>query len=136
MGILGLVVDVGWGYYRKQVAQAAVDSAVMAAVVAAGTGTITCGSGGVVCKPSGISCASATDNLLAGCQYGAENGIANANMTIAADLSSNTPLTGVSVNLLGEGHGVGTHGPYVSTSDGIQKRDRGGYGYRRSGPVG
>ena len=32
MGILGLVMDVGWGYYRKQVAQAAADSAATAAV--------------------------------------------------------------------------------------------------------
>src|ERR1035438_2434962 len=100
MGILGLVVDVGWGYYRKQVAQAAVDSAVLAAAMAAGTGAITCGSGGVVCSPSGVSCSSVTagSNLSAGCQYGAQNGIAKANMTIAADLGSNTPLTGVSAN--------------------------------------
>jgi hypothetical protein len=99
-GILGLVVDVGWGYYRKQVAQAAVDSAVMAAAAAAGSGSITCGSGGVVCNPSGISCSSAAagSNLLAGCQYAAQNGIAKAHMTIAADLASNTPLTGVTTN--------------------------------------
>jgi Putative Flp pilus-assembly TadE/G-like len=100
MGILGLVVDVGWGYYRKQVAQAAVDSAVLAAVVAAGTGTLTCGSGGVVCNPAGISCTStaAGTNLKAGCQYGAQNGIANANMTMAADLSSNTAITGIATS--------------------------------------
>jgi len=29
MGLMGLVVDLGWGYYQKQVAQAAADSAVM-----------------------------------------------------------------------------------------------------------
>src|ERR1019366_3002456 len=76
MGILGLVVDVGWGYYRKQVAQAAVDSAVVAAAMAAGTGAITCGSGGVVCSPSGGSCSSvkAGSHWAAGCQYGAQNG--------------------------------------------------------------
>jgi Flp pilus assembly protein TadG len=34
-GLLGLVVDVGWGYYLKQVAQAAVDSAVLAGVTEA-----------------------------------------------------------------------------------------------------
>ena len=100
LGILGLVVDVGWGYYRKQVAQAAVDSAVTAAVTAAGTGAITCGSGGVVCAASGISCSSATagTNLKAGCQYAAQNGIVNSNMTIASDLGSNTPLSGISTN--------------------------------------
>ena len=70
MGILGLVVDVGWGYYRKQVAQAAADSAVMAAMAATGTGTIACGVGGVVCRPDGISCSSASGgtNLKTGCQ--------------------------------------------------------------------
>ena len=96
MGILGLVVDVGWGYYRKQVAQAAVDSAVTAAVVAAGTGTITCGSGGVVCATSEISCSSATGNLLAGCQYGAKNGIPNNKMWITSASGSSTPLSNVS----------------------------------------
>jgi hypothetical protein len=96
MGILGLVVDVGWGYYRKQVAQAAADSAVTAAVVAAGTGTITCGSGGVVCQ-SASSCTGATagSNIKAGCQYGAQNGIANANMTMASGVT--TPVGGVAV---------------------------------------
>jgi len=98
MGIMGMVVDVGWGYYRRQVAQAAADSAAMAAVVAVGTGTLTCGSGGVVCNPSGLSCSSASSgtNIKAGCQYGNTNGIATSDLTIAADLSSNTPLTGVS----------------------------------------
>ena len=97
MGILGLVVDVGWGYYRKQAAQAAVDSAVTAAVVAAGTGAITCGSGGVVCQAA-TSCTSAGTgtNIKAGCQYGAYNGITNAHMTMAANVTS--PVNGVAVN--------------------------------------
>jgi Flp pilus assembly protein TadG len=96
MGILGLVIDVGWGYYRKQVAQAAADAAATAAVVAAGTGTITCGSGGVVCQAA-TACTSATagTNIKAGCQYGAYDGIANANMTMAANVT--TPISGVAV---------------------------------------
>ncbi len=100
MGLLGLVVDVGWGYYRKQVAQAAVDSAAMAAALAAGTGTVACGTGGVACSSSGISCSSATagTNLKAGCQYGTQNGIASSNMTIAADLGTNTPLSGITAS--------------------------------------
>jgi hypothetical protein len=100
MGLLGLTVDVGWGYYRKQVAQSAADAAATAAVVAAGTGTVACGSGGVACASSGISCSSVTagTNLQAGCEYAAQNGIANANMTIAADLGSNTPLSGISTS--------------------------------------
>jgi hypothetical protein len=95
-GILGLVVDVGWGYYRKQVAQAAVDSAVTAAVVAAGTGTIACGSGGVVCQAA-TSCSSAASgsNILAGCDYAQQNGVAMSHMTMAANVT--TPVNGVSV---------------------------------------
>jgi Flp pilus assembly protein TadG len=97
MGILGLVVDVGWGYYRKQVAQAAADSAALAAVVAAGTGTITCGTGGVVCQAAtSCSSASAGTNIKAGCQYGAQNGISNSSMTIAANTTS--PIGGVAVS--------------------------------------
>jgi hypothetical protein len=97
MAILGLVVDVGWGYYRKQVAQAAVDSAVLAAVTAAGNGTITCGSNGVVCQ-SATSCsgASAGTNIKAGCDYGAQNGIASGNLMISAGTSS--PMNGTAVN--------------------------------------
>ena len=97
LGILGLVVDVGWGYYRKQVAQAAADSAAVAAVVAAGTSTITCGTGGVVCQAA-TSCSSASTgtNIKAGCQYGAANGISNSNMTIAANTTS--PVNGVAVS--------------------------------------
>ena len=97
LGILGLVVDVGWGYYRKQVAQTAADAAVTAAVIAAGTGTITCGSGGVVCQAS-TSCSSAAtgSNIKAGCQYGAANGISTANISMAANTTS--PINGVAVN--------------------------------------
>jgi Flp pilus assembly protein TadG len=97
MGIMGLVIDVGWGYYRKQVAQAAADSAALAAIVAAGTGTITCGSNNVVCQSStSCSSASAGTNIKAGCQYGAINGIASTNISLAANTTS--PYNGVTVN--------------------------------------
>ncbi len=100
MGLLGLVVDLGWGYYRKQVAQTAADSAVMAAALAAGTGTVACGSGGVVCSTSGVTCSSATSgtNFMSGCQYGAQNGVASSNITMAGDLASNTPLSGIATS--------------------------------------
>ena len=97
MGILGLVVDVGWGYYRKQVAQAAADAAAMAAVTAAGTGTVSCGTGGVVCQAA-TSCSSATSgtNIYAGCEYAVANGISNANMTMTSNVTS--PYNGAAVN--------------------------------------
>src|SRR5579864_4935141 len=95
MGVLGLVVDVGWGYYRKQVAQAAADAAVTAAVVDAGSGTITCGSGGVVCQSATTCSASATGNFLSACKYGLQDGVAYSDMTVAANTTS--PINNVAV---------------------------------------
>src|SRR5437764_7540090 len=70
IGTLGLVMDVGWGYYRKQVAQAAADAVATAAVVNAGTGIITCGSGSVLC-PTNKACndgsITAGSNIANGC---------------------------------------------------------------------
>ncbi len=96
MGLLGLVVDLGWGYYQKQVAQTVADSAAMAAVIAAGTGSIACGTGGVVCQ-SATSCSSVTagTNLAAGCQYGVQNGVAASRITMAANT---TAFSGVSTD--------------------------------------
>jgi hypothetical protein len=99
MGILGLVVDVGWGYFRREVAQAAADSAALAAVGRASDagGPITCGAGGIVCQGS-TSCSSATagTNFKTACQYGVQNGVANADLSIAAGTS--TPVSGVAVS--------------------------------------
>jgi hypothetical protein len=98
MGVLGLVVDVGWSYYRKQVLQAAVDSAAIAAATAANSaGAITCNSGGIVCQAA-TTCpnASAGSNFYSACKYGSYNGVANANLSIAANTTS--PMNGVTVN--------------------------------------
>jgi len=99
MGILGLVVDVGWGYYRKQVLQAAVDSAVLAGTVdASAIGSVTCNTGGIVCQ-SATACTSATTagtNFYSACKYGVRNGVSNANLSIAAGTTS--PINGVTVN--------------------------------------
>ncbi len=104
LGILGLVVDVGWGYYRKQVAQAAVDSAVLASVVAAGTSTITCGSGNVYCtqspNPTSVKCNSSAitgTNLASGCLYAENNGVAAANITMTSGIPTGQ-VNGTTVN--------------------------------------
>ena len=44
MGLLGVVVDVGYGYFVKQVAQASTDSAAMAGAVMAQSLGTNCGS--------------------------------------------------------------------------------------------
>src|SRR5215467_3781189 len=57
LGTLGLVVDVGYGYYRRHVAQAAAESAALAmasAAAAASPCAITCGTGGVACDSTPV----------------------------------------------------------------------------------
>lgn len=83
-GIMGLAVDLGWSYYRKQVAQTAADSAALAAVVVAenssGNNTITCGSSNVLCQAA-TACptisGSPSNNLQNGCLYAKANGFTN-----------------------------------------------------------
>ena len=77
MGILGLVMDVGYGYYLKQVSQAASDSAAMAGVIAAKDAGGSCGTT-VLCQtdyvcPSNLT-SPATNNFNAACLYARANG--------------------------------------------------------------
>src|SRR3954452_24866769 len=77
-GILGLAVDVGWAYFRHQAAQAAADSAAVAAAMAAYTnvsgGSLTCGASHIACYSSETPCPTTfnttpADNIEAGCMY-------------------------------------------------------------------
>jgi len=101
MGIMGLVVDVGWGYFRKQVGQAAVDSAVLAAMVQAtklsSSTLFNCGSNGVVCQDP-TPCTAATDGtvIATACQYAIKNGVAADKIYISANTTS--PHNGVNVS--------------------------------------
>ena len=52
LGVVGLVVDIGWMYFRKQAAQTAADAAAAAAAAAAYSSA----GGGPTCASSGISC--------------------------------------------------------------------------------
>src|SRR5260370_41898207 len=51
-GVLGLVVDIGWAYYRKEAAQTAADAAASAAAEAA---YMAAGGGAPTCSTSGVS---------------------------------------------------------------------------------
>lgn len=85
MGLLGLVVDVGYGYYSKQVAQAAADSAAIAAAVAAQSAGASC-SDTVLCR-SGYSCPANPDtstNFGVGCLYATKNGASASNVTLSS----------------------------------------------------
>jgi hypothetical protein len=79
-GIMALVVDVGWANYRKLAAQAAADSAAIAAVRAAvASGLNTCG-GALGCYPATpYTCpatppATSTTNIDSACMLAAANG--------------------------------------------------------------
>src|ERR1035438_819391 len=56
LGVMSLVVDLGWGYYRREAGQSAADAAATAAIRAVETssGTPSCGTGIVWCgSPAG-----------------------------------------------------------------------------------
>jgi Flp pilus assembly protein TadG len=100
-GAIGLVVDVGWAYYRKQVAQAAAQAAAIAAVTAAAQASgsvIVCGVGNVVCQAQ-TSCPDPASNVGVsnvdnGCLYATANGFSPSSrqsVTIAAGTSSPPP---------------------------------------------
>jgi Flp pilus assembly protein TadG len=77
MGLLGLTVDVGYGYFLKQTAQAAADSAATAAGQAANEGGGVCNGVTVVCNSGGYTCPASpgtTSNLDIGCLYAKQNG--------------------------------------------------------------
>jgi hypothetical protein len=80
-GTLGLAVDLGWSYFRRNAAQSAADSAAMAAALYAKTNGYTCGANGVVCGDP-VACANpnvspATTDYQVGCLYAGANGFLN-----------------------------------------------------------
>ena len=110
LGTLGLVVDVGYSYYRRHVAQAAAESAAVAAAAAATASSpcsITCGSNGVVCQSTPDSCPTSipnppTTNLHNACLYAQTNGFAvtvngRQNVTVASGTGTPPTLTGITV---------------------------------------
>jgi Flp pilus assembly protein TadG len=97
-GILGLAVDLGWGYFVKKNAQSAADGAARAAAqavyaVVKQTGDIVCGTN-AQCPASPSACSGATGNLLKGCQYAVQNGFnpsANTNQTVTMQANNTSP---------------------------------------------
>lgn len=82
-GLIGMAVDFGWSFYVRRAAQAAADSAALAAAshaldrVASGAVSLTCGAGGLSCPSdsSPAECAGISDiDLAAACQYAGQNG--------------------------------------------------------------
>jgi len=106
MGLIGLVVDVGWSYWRKQAAMTAAEAAANAAAQAAMSATAySCGgSGGVNCQTTAQNCSSnpvsspPNDSILTACLYAKQNGFRNSGrqtVTVQSN-TSNIPVSGVS----------------------------------------
>jgi len=93
MGMLGLVVDLGWAYYRQQAAQAAADAAAIAAARAA----LTSAPGGPTCSSSGVWCSATSTNCPATAPASASNNFDNACMLAAANGFTTSGIDTVSV---------------------------------------
>jgi hypothetical protein len=106
-GILGLVVDVGWAYFRKQAAQSAADAAAgaaSAAAYAAAAGS-TCSTPHVACYSTEYTCpaspsTSPSDNIGTGCLYAKENGFVSTGrqkVTFQSGVGSAPTAAGVTI---------------------------------------
>src|SRR5579862_1154072 len=99
IGVLGLVVDIGWAYYRHQAAQSAADAAVLAAATATTSSSLTCGSNGLVCQDP-TTCGTSipnppTTNLQVGCLYAQANGFSpNSGTTVLISANTTSPAPG------------------------------------------
>jgi len=105
-GSLALAVDVGWAYFRRETAQAAADSAALAAVRAAvksSPGGFTCGSSGVWCSSTASTCPStppgtASNSFNNACMMASANGLSGETVTLQANTTSSVPtVSGPSV---------------------------------------
>ena len=107
--MLGLVVDIGWAYYRKEAAQAAADASAQAAALAAysdaGGATVTCATTGVACWTTETQCPSvitnANNNMLKGCLYAQANGFTTGgrvNVVMQSNVGAAPTASGVTVS--------------------------------------
>lgn len=90
-GLFGFTVDLGASYYQKQKAQAAAESAALAAASYAKTNGVTCGTNGITCTAL-TSCSSITSTsspvLYVGCQYANQNGYPMSSISMAANTTA------------------------------------------------
>jgi hypothetical protein len=103
LGLMGLVVDVGWSYWRQEACRTAAQAAVMAAALQAqGASNLTCGSG-ATCQSTVTNCPSSlsgtpSNNLMAGCNYAKANGFLNTGTQLVMYQANTTasPVSGSS----------------------------------------
>jgi hypothetical protein len=131
-GLLGLVVDVGYGYYLRQVAQAAADAAAMAGATNAKTTGSYCGHDG--CQ-TGYSCPSDptnATNIGVACLYAKADGGQNVTLSEGTGLSA----SGANTTYWITANVSQTDTPRISVHNGIQWRHGlvSGYWRRDCGP--
>jgi hypothetical protein len=107
-GMLGLVVDMGWAYYRRQAAQAAADAAAAAAAQAAyaTNSSPTCATAHVACYASEYTCPASpattpADNIGNGCLYAKANGFVSSGkqkVTFQSGVGSAPTAAGVTIS--------------------------------------
>jgi len=105
MGLIGLVVDIGWAYWRKEACATTANSAAFAAIAAASSLlNQACGTDNshwdcaTYSCPSTLSKASIPNNLYNGCLYASQNGFLNTGRQ-SVSLTGGTgtpPVSGVS----------------------------------------
>jgi len=122
-GMLGLVVDLGWGYFNRRSAQLAADAAALAAVRAARalapTDTLRCGENGVECAATPVDCSTlGSGNLASACLYAARAGFDAGNplnsVTVQASDRSNPPTV---AEACGQGGAMVRHPPTAGCVD-------------------
>ena len=100
LGLLGLVVDVGYSYYVKQAAQGAVDAAALAAITTANAGGGYCGPG-ILCQ-TGYKCPTSPtsgDDFGVACLYAKTNGfVYGGGQTVTISSGTGVPPTAPGVN--------------------------------------
>ncbi len=100
-GLLAMVVDVGWAYWRQEACKTAAAAAALAAARQAQLASnLTCGSG-VSCSSTASACPSnptspPSNNLMAGCLYAVQNGYSNSGKqkVLYQASTTNSPVAG------------------------------------------
>jgi len=103
-GLIGLVVDIGWAYWRREACATAANSAAFAAIAAASSATNqSCGTGTTYWDCSTYSCPASpqlpvSNNLGNGCMYAKQNGFLNTGRQSVSLQGGTTsvPVSGVS----------------------------------------
>jgi hypothetical protein len=102
-GIMGLAVDLGWAFYVRRSAQAAVDAAALGAMRTAFQSNLTVDCVSLGCSTTPISCSAATSTtLVTGCSYAQRNGFTpgghSGHQTVTIQANTGNPVSAAGVS--------------------------------------